>query len=72
MLIGVAITDLSRTRVLIEDSLSALRVTGPEGDHMYYGNLPGPFEALLDWLSLKAEKTLTPTMAVPPQEFPHT
>lgn len=53
MLTGAAITDPRGTRILSEDSLSALRATWPERDHMYHWNLPGPLEALLDWLSLK-------------------
>lgn len=53
MLTGAAITDPRGTRVLNEDSVSALRATWSERDHMYHWNLPGPLEALLDWLSLK-------------------
>lgn len=53
MLTGAAITDPRGTRILSEDSLSALRATWPERDHMYHWNLPGPLETLLDWLSLK-------------------
>lgn len=56
MLTGAAITDPRGTRVLSEDSLSALRATWPERDQMYHWNLPGTLEALLDGLSLKERR----------------